>query len=89
VPSGGGTSACPDGSFLNATGIHNGVANYLFADGHVKSLIGSRVSAGYNATTPSTAATLENTSSFTASGTQVGNDPYCGNSMCGGTFSAI
>jgi len=37
--------------FMSPTGIHSGGANYLLADGHVKWLMGSQVSAGgYNQT---------------------------------------
>jgi len=44
--------AVVDASYLSPYGIHNGRANYLFADGHVKFEPGSQISGGIeNATT--------------------------------------
>ena len=37
------------------SGVHNGASNYLFADGHVKSLQGGAVAGGQNAASPTTA----------------------------------
>ncbi|HEY3330940.1 MAG TPA: DUF1559 domain-containing protein [Capsulimonadaceae bacterium] len=80
-PSGGG------GVFFNETGRHSDGSNFLLADGHVKWLKGTQVSAGTTAATSKTPAM--NAYWLRASGTEVTNDPYCGGGTCAATFSPI
>ena len=46
------------GMLGSGTGVHSGGANYLAADGHVKFLLGTRVSGGVPPTLASTAGTV-------------------------------
>ena len=54
-------------NFTGQTGRHLNGSNFLFADGHVKWLMGTSVSAGLDAPTPASPE-----GSFTAAGTQSG-----------------
>jgi len=77
-----GTTCGVSNGYLAVTGRHMDGANYLFADGHVKWLLGSMVSPGTNANKPTDAqgASLDPWNSPSAAGTA--------NSTFEATFSA-
>ena len=67
--------------YYGATGRHLDTSNFLFVDGHVKSLRGEKVSAGLAAPTSTSAATGDAGPSYSAAATDV--------TQYAGTFSPI
>lgn len=74
---------------LNKPGLHSGGANYLLSDGHVKYLLGSQVSPGFNNSTgPTGFQGTNNGTSYCAAGTG-GPITSGGTNYPIATFSAI
>ena len=70
-----GSSSCPNGTGAASTGPgrHLEAANYLFVDGHVKSILAENISPGYNAGLPT-----NDVSGTTAAGTASTNARWQG-----------
>ena len=86
----GGTSAIrrDPGDLLAADGVHGGLSDFLFADGHVKALHGSAVSAGWSNPVSGDCTNYQGLSGNTGVQPAI----YAANSQCGdsalvGTFS--
>lgn len=75
--------------FYFLTGRHTGGSNYIFADGHVKWLLPSAVSAGNSPWPVSTTAKSQSFygAAMLAAGTACTNDPLCPSGHCTATFS--
>lgn len=81
--------------FYMGTGRHSDGSNYILADGHVKWMKGSQVSAGYPAY-PYAGGVVSQLPSYNfygaailAAGTECKTDPLCPGGACAATFSPI
>jgi prepilin-type processing-associated H-X9-DG protein len=67
------------GDLLSTVGVHNGLSNFLFADGHCKALHGSAVSVGFSNPVVG--------SCFNTSDNRYAANTQCSDNTIAGTFS--
>ncbi len=72
------------GDLLAATGLHTGLSNFLFADGHVKALHGMAVSVGWSNPTQGDCTNYQGLSSNSG----VMSNSYAANTQCGDSAMA-
>ena len=86
----GGTMAVQrdPGDLLALTGVHTGLSNFLFADGHVKSLPGSAVSVGWSNPTPGDCTNYQGLGGNSGvQGMSYAANTQCGDQALAATFS--